>query len=123
MANKPITMLRLRRIIQLKERGYSNREIAGKLHLARDTVNEYVNRILSCGKNNTELLKLNEEQLALLVFDVKPEPIKDDRYLDLQSRMGYFPASVKNYLLILSQRLMIVSNRLISYQDHRIFIV
>jgi transposase len=95
MANKPITMLRLRRIIQLKERGYSNREIAGKLHLARDTVNDYVNRILSCGKNNTELLKLNEEQLALLVFEVKPEPIKDDRYLDLQSRMGYFSDELK----------------------------
>lgn len=95
MANKPITMLRLRRIIQLKEQGFSNRKIAEKLHLARDTVNDYVTRIKSCGKKHRELLKLDDEQLAVLVFNVKPEPLKDGRYADLQARMEYFANELK----------------------------
>ena len=45
MANKPITMLQIRRILQLKSHGRSNREIASELHAARDTVNEYVRHL------------------------------------------------------------------------------
>lgn len=90
MSNKPITMLQIRRIIQLKEHGQSNRGISVKLHIARDTVNDYVNRFKLSGKSNRELLKLDDEQLALLILEPKQEPIKDEKYLDLQNRMEYF---------------------------------
>ena len=90
MANKPITMLQLRRIIQLRGNGLSNRKIAKKLQIARDTVNDYVNRLQECGLSNKELQKITDEQLALIAFEQKQKPDKDDKYIDLQNRMEYF---------------------------------
>lgn len=96
MANKPITMLQLRRIIQLRDNGYSNRYISKKLRIARDTVNSYVNRIKDCEKASKELLKLDDEQLSLLIKETPADPILDDRYIDLQNRMEYFADQLKN---------------------------
>jgi DNA-binding NarL/FixJ family response regulator len=51
MANKSITMLQIRRIIQLKVLGQSNRSIASELHSDRKTVNAYVHQISKLGKH------------------------------------------------------------------------
>jgi transposase len=88
-------MLELRRIIQLSENGFSNRNISRKLRLARDTVNSYVNRFKSSGKTNGELLKLTDEQLGLLVFEPKSEAVPTDKYTDLMNRMEYFSNELK----------------------------
>ncbi|MBM3405331.1 MAG: IS21 family transposase [Bacteroidetes bacterium] len=88
MANKPITMLQIRRIIQLKSLGRSNREIASELHMARDTVNGYVRQFVQLGKSFDDLFKLNDEELSSLVYK-EPSSIKTDwRYTDLQKRIS-----------------------------------
>jgi DNA-binding CsgD family transcriptional regulator len=59
MSNKPIAILQVRRILQLKSQGKSNRDIALEVHRSRNTVNEYVKLILRLNKSTEELLKLN----------------------------------------------------------------
>jgi len=68
MANKPITMLQIRHILQLKSHGKSNREIAQTLHVSRDTVNGYVKQLTTCDKSMEELLKLNDQEISSLVY-------------------------------------------------------
>jgi DNA-binding NarL/FixJ family response regulator len=60
MSNKPITMLQIRRILQQRLNGKSNREIAKELHISRDAVNEYVKQLTLLDKTTEELLKLND---------------------------------------------------------------
>jgi len=80
-------MLQIRRILQLKSYGRSNREIACELHAARDTVNGYVKHLAQLGKSFDDLLKLNDEELSSLVYN-EPTFIKTDwRYADLQQRI------------------------------------
>ena len=90
MANKPITMLQVRRILQLKDQGYSNRRISGVLNLSRLTINEYVNRYIQSGKSYKELLKLDDELLSTLAHQQYSISVTSDKYADLQSRMAYF---------------------------------
>ena len=80
-------MLQIRRILQLKSHGISNREIAGELHAARDTVNVYVKQFAQLGKSFDELLKLNDEELSSLVYNDPPSNKTDWRYSDLQQRI------------------------------------
>ncbi len=56
MANKTITMLKLRRVLQLKEQGFSNRRISGMIKLSRQTVDDYVNRLKLTEKSFKESL-------------------------------------------------------------------
>ncbi len=81
-------MLQIRRILQLKEKGKSNRRIALELHLSRDTVNEYVGRINQLGKSCQHLLKLNDEELASLVINEPAIAQQDQRYADMQERLS-----------------------------------
>lgn len=87
MANKPITMLQLRRILQLKSQGRSNREIACELHAARDTVNGYVRQLTDLDKSFEELLKLTDEELSSLVYKASLSRKTDWRYADFQQRI------------------------------------
>ncbi len=80
-------MLQLRRILQLKSKGRSNREIAGILHAARETINGYVKQFSELGKGFDELLKLNDQELSSLVFKEYDRVKKDWRYADLQDRI------------------------------------
>lgn len=95
MANKTITMLQIRRIIQLKSKGKSNREIAWDLHAARNTVNGYVRQITGLAKSLEELLALNDQELSSLICK-EPVAIKKDwRYGDLQERIPGFYDELK----------------------------
>jgi transposase len=87
MANKPITMLQIRRILQLKINGKSNRDIARELHLARDTVNRYAKQLNQLDKSDEELLKLGDELLSSIVLNEQPLKQKDWRFIDLQQRI------------------------------------
>lgn len=87
MANKPITMLQIRRIIQLKSQGKSNREIARELHSARKTVNAYVNQVVNLDKALIDLLKLDDDQLSSLIFDQVHAVEPTQRYVDLCDRL------------------------------------
>jgi len=80
-------MLQLRRILQLKLKGKSNREIAIEVRKSRDTVNGYVKQLSLIGKSFEDLLKLNDEELSSLAFN-EPSCVKKDwRFVDLQQRI------------------------------------
>ena len=88
MANKPISMEKLRQIIRLKLEGYSNRKISQMLGVHRETVRRYVDQMAVLGLPNELLLK--EEDSVLHSLFEKPKFSKDDtgRLLRLQQ---YFP--------------------------------
>lgn len=96
MANKTITMLRLRRILQLKEQGFSNRRISGMLKLSRQTVDDYVNRLKQAEKSFKYLLELDDETLQVLAFQQPDVAVLNDKYTDLQSRLPGFAEDLKN---------------------------
>jgi transposase len=87
MANKNITMLQLRSILQQKSLGKSNRQIAKFLHLSRETVNGYIQQFQQLDKTIEALLKLNDEELWSLFQKEVPEVKKDWRLDDLQQRI------------------------------------
>ncbi len=88
-------MLQIRRILQQKLNGKSNREIAKELHISRDAVNEYVKQLSLLGKTYEELLKLNDQELSSLVYKEHPSQLTDWRYADLQQRIPSFCDELK----------------------------
>ena len=66
MANKRIEMIVLKQIIQLKEKGLSNRSIADQLGVHRNSVNSYVNLLNQQDQSYKELLKLSDSTLNAL---------------------------------------------------------
>ena len=50
-------MLQIRRILQLKSQGKSNRDIANEIHRSRNTVNDYVKQIPPLNKSIEALFK------------------------------------------------------------------
>jgi len=95
MANTPITMLQIRRILQLKSNGKSNREIASELSISRDSANEYVRRLTELEKNFDELLRLNDQELSSLVYREPASQQTDCRLADLQQRIPAFCDELK----------------------------
>jgi transposase len=87
MANKTITMLQLRRILQLKQQSKSNRQISREVGLSRDSVNHYIRRIEKTGLSLGALFSMDDEQLSRTILGL-PQTIKRDwRYDDLQQRL------------------------------------
>lgn len=81
-------MLQIRRILQLKSLGRSNRDIARELHASRDTVNGYVRQFSELDKPFGDLLKLNDQELSSLIYR-EPSCINTDwRHADLQQRVA-----------------------------------
>ena len=80
-------MLQVRRILQLKSQGKSNRDIALEVHRSHNTVNDYVKRILRLNKSTAELLKPNDEELSSLVYDEPPSAELDRKFADFQQRI------------------------------------
>ncbi|MEA5112160.1 MAG: DDE-type integrase/transposase/recombinase, partial [Lentimicrobium sp.] len=89
-------MLKLRRVLQLKEQGFSNRRISGMIKLSRQTVDDYVNRLKLTEKSFKELLKLDDQLLHLLAFQQPGVTALSDKYTDLQSRLPGFAEDLKN---------------------------
>ena len=96
MANKTITMLQLRRVLQLKEKGLSNRQIKKQLNLSRKTVDEYVNRLKQTDKSFKELLKLEDESLGLLLYQQPQNIVTSEKFDDLQSRLPGYAQDLTN---------------------------
>lgn len=90
MANKTITMQKLRLILQLKKQNLSNRTIASKTLISRQTVNHYIQIISNSGKSIDALLKLSDWDLALMCYTESNLTTTDKRYADLLNRLpGY----------------------------------
>jgi transposase len=95
MANKPISMIQVKRIIQLKAEGLSKLKISACLQIHRATLDNYLSRLDATGLNYTELLKYSDEQLSALVFNnTISTPLPDDRLDGLKKHLDYFRAEL-----------------------------
>ena len=88
MVNKSISMVQVRRIIQLKAEGRSKLEISKLLHL--HTLENYFSRIKGTGKSFSELLQCDDNELGSLVFKEAVTPQADKRLQELNLYMDYY---------------------------------
>ena len=91
MANKRKDTMEIMQIILLHQRKVSNRKIAKRLGMSRNTVNGYMSRIKSLGCALEELSKLSEEKLAGLFS--QDEHLDEKRYKAL---IAYFPQVLRS---------------------------
>jgi transposase len=90
MAAKRIDLMDIRQLLRLKLKGKSNRRIAQLLHISRNTVNSYVQRLAASDHSLAQLLLLDDNQLQELF----PAPATTDT--DLYEQLcGYFPTYQK----------------------------
>lgn len=92
MANKRIEMLVLKQIIQLKNKGVSNRKIANQLGIHRNSINSYVSSFLKMNIPIEELLNYSELELEKL-FD--NDGTYDKRYAELNALYPYYERELK----------------------------
>jgi len=90
MAKQPITMLQIRRILQLLKQGESKRKISQLLHSGRHTIDDYVLKIEQSGLSLPLLIKLSDADLADLLYSGNKDPLPDQRYEDLKARLDHF---------------------------------
>jgi len=83
-------MIQVRRIIQLKAEGLSKLRISSVLHLHRSTLDNYLSRIESSGKTFTDLLLLDDEDLANLVYPESFVVQSDARLEELKEKFSYY---------------------------------
>lgn len=88
MANKTTTMLQIRRILQLLEKGNSNRKTAALVGISRNTADIYIQRFKASKLSYTELLDYNDEQLSAVVYNQESSSRKDSRYERLAPQLS-----------------------------------
>jgi len=88
MANKSITMVQIRRILQLHLSGSSKFYISKTLGLHRKTVLTYLDKLISTGKPLEYLLKLDDGTLAAIVYSQSIAQT-DARFLVLDKMFPY----------------------------------
>jgi len=72
MANKSLSMQRVRQILLFLKRGYSDREIAKQTTVSRPTVHLYSSLFKATGRDYDELLALKDPESNALVNESKP---------------------------------------------------
>ncbi len=84
-------MLRTRQLIQLLERGVSQRKISLQLRMSRNIVSSYAVRIRESGNSYQELLDLDDASLSfLLSMSSVHEAVPDERFSSLEPLLpGY----------------------------------
>jgi len=95
MANKPISMTLLKRLIQLKSEGLSKLKISKILGIHRKTLNEYLFKLELTGKSYQDLLQYSEAELASIVYNSKNTHQPDSRIDDLKSRFAAYTEQLK----------------------------
>lgn len=92
MANKTITMLQIRKVLQLLHQGQSQRSIARQVNISRNTVQDYCLKFYRSGLAVEELLSLDDHNLHQTINSERPVDQKDHRYQQLAPRL---PAYLK----------------------------
>jgi len=87
MANKTITMLQIRKVLQLLDQGFSQRRIAREVDISRNTVQDYCLKFFKTGLSVKQLLALNNYELNQCVIPDRSVPLKDNRYERLAPRL------------------------------------
>jgi hypothetical protein len=74
MAGQRINIMEVRTLISLKQKGWSNRKIAGHIKVNRKTVDSYITRFKALELSCEELLQLEDIELVeLFQKTVKPK--------------------------------------------------
>ena len=94
MANKPIVMSKLRRVLQLYYQGKSKKFISEYLGLSRNTVDKYITQCLLLGKPIEEILAISDLDLEKLFIE-KPPPDPSQKQKDLNSFFPYMDKKLK----------------------------
>jgi transposase len=94
MANKPIVMSKLRRVLQLYHQGKSKLFISNYLGLSRNTVNKYITQCLLQDKRIEEVLELSDLDLEKLFIE-KPPPDPTKKMKELYSFFPYMEKMLK----------------------------
>lgn len=87
MANKTITMLQIRKVLQLLDQGRSQRKIAQEVDISRNTVQDYCIRFLNTGLSIKQLLALEDHELHQCIIPDRLVSLKDHRYKRLAPRL------------------------------------
>lgn len=87
MANKPITMSKLRLLLQLKKQGLSARDISARLTMSRKTVNNYVQKFTESKISIDKLICMSDEQLSGIALAEACPVEKDLRYTYIQQHL------------------------------------
>lgn len=95
-----LRMHQIRRIIEFHQQGCSIRQIEKLSGISRNTIREYLRRILVSSRSLEEILELDDESLQVIVY---VEPIEksrsgrsaDDRYDSIESQMVYYTSELR----------------------------
>jgi transposase len=88
MANTPISMTKVKRIVQLKVEGFTKNKISQNLGIHRKTLDDYLFKLELTGNSFQDLLSWKEDDLASLVFDTNNIRLPDSRLKDLEGRFS-----------------------------------
>lgn len=96
MANRPISMTQIKRIVQLKSDGISKFKISQSLDIHRQTLDSYLYKLEFTGKSYQELLQYSETDLASIVYNTKNTHQPDPRLDYLQNRFDFYTKELRN---------------------------
>lgn len=85
MANKSITMVQIRRILQLHLAGSSKLGISKAMLIHRKTADNYISKLETTGKRVEELLQLDDKSLRDIFYKAINPVIEDKRYGTLKN--------------------------------------
>ena len=95
MANDKITMLKLKRMLQLMDAGRSMNQICHDLHMSKRTVHAYKERVGQVEIPLYVLRQMSDEQLNALLQPPSPKPVPDARKAELDKKLDYYLAELK----------------------------
>lgn len=95
MANTQISMLQIRRSLQLLEECRSERSISSLLGLSRTTLRHYQRRFHSSGLPYNQLLSLSDNELSSLIYGELPGHVRTTRQDRFDSLTDYFTLELK----------------------------
>jgi transposase len=95
MANKPIRMVQVKRIIQLKSEGASKYRISKTLGIHRSTLEGYLRKLESTGKSYQILLEHSDQELVDIVYNPSNTYKPDGRLKELEKQFKNFLKQLK----------------------------
>ncbi|MFV8328346.1 hypothetical protein [Flavobacterium sp. ZS1P14] len=92
MANKPLSMIKIRQILLFLERGVSLRAIEKEVKISRKTIAIYLQKFAQTGVDFKELLKCSDQDLERILGLIKPVVVDDTdpRKVHFNNLSGYF---------------------------------
>ena len=95
MANDKITMLKLKRMLQLLDAGRSMNQVCAELHMSKRTVHSYKERAEQSEIPLYVLRQMPDEQLNALLQPPSSVPVPDARKAELDKRLDHFLAELR----------------------------